>query len=176
MANSLDQEEDVADRSLVFKVRALAQAHPFSPGASRYLNKVVARERTTQPQAEIGMWAGNGLTVGYCLRKIEEVETAGVLDEVHPSDFEVTDRTASDIAAAIRTTGAEHLFMMPEDEVIATLDELIAGEIDRRLDHWRGTVTDETWKELEDYIAWWVVKGYALRIVETKPGTPSAGP
>lgn len=171
MANGLDQEAGLAseDRSMVFRVRALAQAHPFSSSASRYVNRVVARERTTQPQAEIGMWAGNSLMVGYCLRKLEEVAVSGAPADDHPFTFEEADKHASKTAAAIRTTGAESLFLMPEGDVISTLDELIEGEIDRRLDHWKGTVAEETWKELEEYIAWWVIKGYALRVVETAP-------
>lgn len=119
------------------------------------------------------MWAGNGLTVGYCLRKIEEVETAGEFSDVHPLSFEEADQAASEVAASIRTSDGSGHFMMSETEVIETLDELIAGEIERRLDHWKGTVSDEAWSELEEYIAWWVVKGYALRIAETRPSVES---
>lgn len=175
MADSLDQGAGLVegDRSIVFRVRALAQAHPLSPAASRYLNQVVARERTTQPQAEIGMWAGNGLMIGYCLRKLEEVEVADAPSDVRPLTFLEADEQASNTAAAIRTTGAEAIYLMDERAVIEALDELIEGEIDRRLDHWKGTVSLETWKELEEYIAWWVVKGYALRVVET--ATPENG-
>lgn len=169
MAEHIDNEAQLEgeDRSLVFKVRALAQAHPLSAGASRYLNKVVARERTNQPQPEIGLWAGNGLIVGYCLRKLEEFQVLGEHADEHSMSFEDTERAASETAAAIRTDGTGPVFLMPENDVVEALDELIEGEIDRRLDHWKGTVSDETWRELEEYIAWWVVKGYALRVVET---------
>lgn len=153
--------------SLVFKARALAQAHPLSPSAERYVNRVVARERTTQPQAEIGIWAGNGLTVGYCLRRIEEVEVTGERMDATDLVFDVADARASDVAASIRTDAPDGTFLMSEETIVRTLDELIAGEIDRRLDHWKGTVSTDTWAELEEYIAWWVVKGYALRIAET---------
>ncbi len=149
--------------SRVFRTRALAQAHPLSPGAHRYVNRIVARERTGQPQAEIGIWAGHALTVGYCLRRVTEPGPA----EVVADDFDTLDQAASELAAAIRTTGAEHLHVIPEAEVIDLLDQIIGGEIERRLDHWKGTVDEETWGELEEYIAWWVVKGYALRAVET---------
>ncbi len=149
--------------SRVFRARALAQAHPFSPGAHRYVNAVVARERTSQPQAEIGIWAGHALTVGYCARRVTEAEPP----EVEVDDFETLDACASELAGAIRTSGAEHLHHVREEEVIELLDEVIGGEIERRLDHWKGTVDEDTWRELEEYIAWWVVKGYALRAVET---------
>ncbi len=153
--------------SRVFRARALAQAHPFSPGASRYVDRTVARERTSQPQAEIGIWAGHALTVGYCLRRVAEGDAIdGTLEPV-VDDFDRLDAAASELAAAIRTTGAEHLHHLPEKQIIADLDAMIAGEIERRLDHWKGTVDDDTWRELEEYVAWWVVKGYALRAVET---------
>lgn len=162
-----DQLEVTEEHPRGFRARALAQAHPFSPAANRYLNRMVARERTSQPQAEIGIWAGQGLTAGYCLRRVEEVEVLGRrLDETDGESDDLEER-ATAIAAGIRTTGAEHHFLLEETVVIDELDQMIAGEIDRRLDHWRGTVSDEAWSELEEYIAWWVVKGYALRIAET---------
>ncbi len=162
--------------SRVFRARALAQAHPLSPGAHRYVNRIVARERTTQPQAEIGIWAGHALTVGYCVRRVAEREVLGNPPEVLEEDFDALDRAASELAAAIRTSGAEHLHHLPEAEVVADLDEIIGGEIERRLDHWKGTVDGETWHELEEYIAWWVVKGYALRAAETGASLGAGAP
>jgi hypothetical protein len=50
--------------------------------------------------------------------------------------------------------------------VIEALDRIIAGEIERRLSHWEDTIDQQTWEELEDYIAWWVIKGYAMRVAE----------
>lgn len=177
MADNHDQEPGLTAEptSLVFKVRALAQAHPLSNGAHRYLNQLVARESDAQPQREIGAWAGYGLTVGYCLRRIEEVEILGSRSEASPLSFEEADRLSSRLTVEIRTAGADGRYLMSEDIVVTTLDDLIAGEIERRLDQWKGTVPKETWRELEEYIAWWVIKGYALRIVETiavdKPGS-----
>ncbi len=162
--------------SRVFRARALAQAHPLSPGAHRYVNRVVARERTSQPQAEIGIWAGHALTTGYCLRAVSEAD--GLEDRLEPvvDDFDILERASSGLAAAIRTTGAEHLHHLPEPVIVADLDEIIAGEIDRRLDHWKGTVDEATWRELEEYVAWWVIKGYALRAVETGAGLGAEAP
>jgi hypothetical protein len=54
----------------------------------------------------------------------------------------------------------------PEEKVIEALDRIIAGEIDRRLSHWEDTIDPQTWEELENYIAWWVIKGYAMRVAE----------
>jgi hypothetical protein len=150
-----------------FKARALAQAHPLSSSAHRYVNAIVARERIEQPQAEIGIWAGNALTIGYCLRKLEEVESGGSPHEINALEFDDADSMATRIATDIRTSEPD-LFLLDPKSVVQSLDELIAGEIDRRLDHWKGTVTDETWAELEEYIAWWVIKGYSLRVAESR--------
>lgn len=152
---------------IVFRTRALAQAHPLSTAASTYVNATVTREKTEQPTTEIGIWAGAALTVGYCLRKVEEVDRFGQHPPgVDAPDPAVLDRTAQDIAGAIRTgTGGRYL-LNPEDFVVDALDRLIAGEIDRRLEHWRDTIGPETEREIEEYLAWWVIKGYALRTAE----------
>lgn len=156
------------NESRVFRARALTQAHPMSAGAGRYLNKTVARERLSQPQAEIGIWAGYALTAGYCLRRVEEVDILGDTCRVATDDYETLDADATEIAGRIRTVGGEHHYLLTEGEIVADLDALIGGEIERRLEHWKDTITDDTWRELEEYIAWWVVKGYALRIAETR--------
>jgi hypothetical protein len=64
--------------------------------------------------------------------------------------------------------------MLGDDEsIIAALDRIIGSEVDRRLDHWRESIDDKAWEELEEYITWWVVKGYALRVAETTTGALS---
>ncbi|REK32964.1 MAG: hypothetical protein DWQ20_07950, partial [Actinobacteria bacterium] len=130
--------------TLAFRARALAQAHPLSSTAHSYVNRIVARERVEQPQAEIGIWAGNALTVGYCLRKLEEVEARGSHPVTSDLNFEFADKRASEIAASIRTSEPD-LFLLSPQTIVESLDDLIAGEIDRRLDHWKGTVSQETW-------------------------------
>lgn len=156
----------MTDDSRTFRARALAQAHPLSAGANRYVNSVVTRERLSQP--EVGPWAGYALTAGYCLRRVEEVDVLGRVPTPVVDDPNALEVRASSIAAKIRTSGADAHYLVDEEEIVAELDGLIAGEIDRRMDHLRDAVPPETWSELEDYIAWWTVKGYALRIAETE--------
>ena len=158
---------NVPEPTWAFQARALAQAHPLSSSAHRYVNRIVARERASQPQPEMGLWAGNAITIGYCLRKLEEVESSGTPHEITALEFDDADSIASRIASQIRTSEPD-VFLLDSDSIVDSLDELIAGEIDRRLDHWKGTVNSETWAELEEYIAWWVIKGYALRVAESR--------
>jgi hydrogenase maturation protease len=161
---------------VIFRARALAQAHPLSRLASRYVNDIVARECEAQPHDELGVWAGYALTNGYCLRRIEEVDVLGdhapnVAAHAREEDLDRLETLATALAKMIRTTGAEDHYLFVEDRVIEALDRMIEGEIDRRLEPWKGTVPAETWRELENYLAWWVVKGYALRIAEAEVAT-----
>ena len=160
----------MSDQDLVFRTRALAQAHPLSSFGHRYMRWIVDRERGVQIHPDMGEWAGHALTVGYCLRKVEEVDVAGT----HPAtpektDLRAADESANEVATRLRTTGLGASALFPEAELIQTLDQLILGEIDRRLDQWRNTTTPEIWRQLEDYLAWWVIKGYSFRVVETTP-------
>jgi hypothetical protein len=160
---------------LAFKARALAQAHPLTPLVRRYLDRAIAEQRTTQPMLEIGIWAGAGITNGYCLRRVEEdqvgLELAAI--EEPPIDIDELDAAAGVIAAAMRTGTNDH-WILPGDLLLAALDRIIASEVDRRLEHWRDTIDDRAWAELEEYITWWVVKGYALRVAERDAGAVAA--
>ncbi len=159
---------------MAYRARALAQAHPLTALARRYLDAMVARERTSQPVPEIGIWAGAALLNGYCLRRVEEEEN-GVHLEVAPEpdtfpDLEHLDQVAIDVAAALRTEGAGGHILGDEHMVVDALDDLVRSDVERRLDHWRDSIDDKAWAELEEYLTWWVVKGYALRVAETLTG------
>lgn len=160
---------------VIFQTRTLAQSHPFTASAYRYVNHIVARERMNQPVTEVGIWAGYALTAGYCLRRVEEDDTDSVPVAVGETDTDELDRLATDLAARLRTEGAEHFLLYDEDRVIQALDRLIAGEIDRRLGHWAGSIEDEAWAEISEYLAWWVVKGYALRVAEVELASGVSG-
>lgn len=150
----------------IFRARALIQGHPLSPRCYRYLNEMVARERTSQPTPELGIWAGHGLTAGWCLRRLEETDTDGRLRADGSELPQDLDEAATQVAGRIRSGDADEYLLYPEERVVDALDHMIAGEIDRRLSHWEGTVDEDTWAELEEYVAWWVIKGYALRVVD----------
>ena len=164
------QGEEPAD--LVFKARALAQSHPLTPLAKRFVDRAIAQQRTSQPIPEIGIWAGYALVNGYCLRRVEESVSGHVFvpAEGTECDLDWLDEEAGRIAADLRSDEASGHCLGDADRTVAALDRIIAGEVERRLDHWRDSIDDKAWAELEEYITWWAVKGYALRAAELSAG------
>lgn len=157
---------------LTFRARALAQAHPLSAAAKQFVDRSVAVQRTSQPLPEIGIWAGAALVHGYCLRRVEEDE-AGLRPDLTgegTADLDGLDAAATSVAAELRTGDPAPHLLGEEGRVFAALNRIIASEVERRLDHWRDTIDERAWTELEEYITWWVVKGYALRVAETSAG------
>lgn len=157
---------------LSYRARALAQAHPLTPLAKRFVDQAIEEQRASQPMAEIGTWAGAALLSGYCLRRVEETEAGLELapDEESEPELERLDEASARIAADLRTDeGSKHL-LSDDDRVIDALDRIIASEVGRRLDNWKDDVDQTAWGELEEYLTWYVVKGYALRVAETATG------
>lgn len=109
------------------------------------------------------------------------VKTGGApagADSVRAEDAEVrpepggadSDDLSGAIAAAaesLRTGEAERVTLLDPAVVVSALDRVIATELDKRQEHLREQLDDAEWSELEDYIAWWTVHGYALRAVES---------
>jgi hypothetical protein len=158
---------------MAYRARALAQAHPLTDLARAYVDRSVAEQRTSQPIPEIGIWAGAAAIGGYCLRRVEESEVGMDLapsDEDGLPDLDALEESTARIAAELRVEGAGGHMLGDEDRNIEALDRIIASEVSRRLDHWKEDVDQAAWDELEEYLTWWVVKGYALRAAETVTG------
>jgi hypothetical protein len=158
---------------MAYRARALAQAHPLTSLARQYVDRAVADQRTSQPVPEIGIWAGAAAIGGYCLRRVEESEVGLELtaaDDADLPDLDALDEATSRIAAELRVEGAGGHMLGDEDRNIEGLDRIIASEVSRRLDHWKDDVDQAAWDELEEYLTWWVVKGYALRTAERATG------
>ena len=167
---------------LVFAARALAQAHPLSPLANLFVKRAVARERVEQPLAEFGIWAGGALLDGYCLRRVEEEDGGGVepglfedQDIDRGEELDRLERAATAVAADIRSGAVAPGHPGSSENTVAALDLLIGKGVERRLDHWRDAIDDQAWSELEEYLTWWVVQGYALRVAE-RAARVAAGP
>ena len=158
---------------LAYRARALAQSHPLTALAKSYIDRAVADQRTSQPVPEIGIWAGAATIGGYCLRRVEETEAELAFEpgaEEELPELDVLEDATSHIAAELRTEGAGGHLLGDEERTIEALDRIIASEVSRRLDHWKDDVDKAAWDELEEYLTWWVVKGYALRVAETVTG------
>ncbi len=158
---------------LVFRSRALAQSHPLTALAKRFVDRAIAEQRTAQPIPEISTWADSAFIAGYCVRRVEEVDAGLVLEPQDASadpDLNELDEAASRIAAEIRAENWERYRLGDPERTVSALDHIIYTDVQRRLDHWRDEVDDKAWGELEEYITWWVVKGYALRVAETVTG------
>ena len=157
---------------LAYRARALAQAHPLTHLARQYVDRSVAEQRTSQPIPEIGIWAGAAAIGGYCLRRVEESEAGLELaaSEEDLPDLDALEEATTTVAADLRTDGAGGHILGDEDRTIDALDLIIGSEVSRRLDHWKDDVDQAAWAELEEYLTWWVVKGYALRVAETVTG------
>jgi hypothetical protein len=171
---------DLSAEGLAYRARALAQAHPLSSLAKRYLDWAIAGQRTSQPLPEIGIWAGAALLVGYCVRRVEEEDLGLGLAQENDTEMTVEqlDGAAAQIAAEVRTGWGDaeptvtlgHRGNADEVRLIQALDRIVATEVANRLDHWRDSVDDSAWRELEEYITWWLVKGYAVRVAEIEAG------
>lgn len=151
---------------IVFRARALAQTHPFSREVQGYVNRMAARERESQPSTSLGDWAVHAVTAGYCLRRVEEIDSGATFTAPLPMTADLDD-LSDEIARRIRWEDAQELLLYPEDLVVAALDRLIAGDARRRLGRdARRDLDEEMVDELEEYIAGWIIKGYALRVAE----------
>ncbi len=151
---------------LCFRARALAQTHPMTQPAHRYRQARFEQERGRQPVSEIADWAGTAMLVGYCLRRAEEQVVDGT--SIDPEEHSVDDyeTAAATLAEALRCGDASSVTLLSAEATIAALDRIIAAELDKRHEHVREQLDDAAWAELEDYIAWWVTHGYAVRAAE----------
>ncbi len=159
---------DPAERA--YKARALAQAHPLTPLAKRFRDQAIAQEELDQPMVELARWAGEALLKGYCLRKVEEV-VAGDGAEVEVAtagtDLDTLGARAGEIAADLRGGDPAPHLLGDADVTFQALDRIITSELSSRSDNYREAVDAAGWQQFEEYIAWWAVRGYAMRAAET---------
>ncbi len=167
---------DPTDRvgDLTFKARALAQAHPLTVTATAYREQMIEEERRTQPMSEFADWAGTAFLVGYCIRRIEEADI-GELPETSPQTDALvplahdTARLSDEVKRG-RPAGTQLLEMSLVGQLLNTV---ISTEIEKRVEHWKAQISKADWAMFEDYIAWWVIHGYAMRAAEVaRSSTP----
>lgn len=160
-AASVDLDE------LCFAARALAQSHAMTESAHRYRQACLERERTRQPVSELADWAATALLVGYCLRRSEEARVSDAeLCAAAAHDHEIDLDDVEALTESLRVGDPASVSLLPAEVTVKALDRIIAAELDKRHEHLREQLDDASWVELEDYIAWWVIHGYALRASE----------
>jgi len=160
---------DAAERA--YKARALAQAHPLTRLANRFRNRAVAEQELEQPMVELARWAGEALLKGYCLRKVAEQDAGGGVEELgDDTDLDVLGERAAAIADDLRGGDPAPHLLGEADLTFTALDRIITSELSSRSDNYRGAVDAAGWQQFEEYIAWWAVRGYALRAAEAAQG------
>lgn len=157
----------LGDDTLSFRARALAQAHPLTSAAKALIDRHERAEAAAQPLAEIGQWVASAMLAGYCLRTVEEDRAGIATVALAGVDLDDLDVAADRMVAAVRA-GEGTVDPNECDEVIRTLDGLIASEIERRIEPWREQVGEDAWQSFEEYIAHWTIKGYGLRAAEAQ--------
>ncbi|MDE0677654.1 MAG: hypothetical protein OXH42_10010 [Acidimicrobiaceae bacterium] len=152
---------------LCFAARALAQSHAMTESAHRYRQTCLERERLRQPVSELADWAGTALLVGYCLRRSEESRTPETeLGAPAARDHDIDLGDIEALTESLRVGDASSVALLPAEAIVTALDRIVATELDKRREHLHEQLDEASWLELEDYIAWWVVHGYALRASE----------
>ena len=168
----------LAADQLAYQARALAQSDPFTPLARRSMDRAIEEERKAQP-GNFAIWATAAFTKGYCVRRVEE-EDEGITYAAAPPDalpeLDELDAKITEIMTVLRTDdeaadAALHEYLVSdEDRLLDVLDQVIASEVRNRLENTNQTLTSPARAELEDFITYWVVRGYALRAAELATG------
>jgi hypothetical protein len=158
---------------MAFAARALAQSHPFTPLAKKMVDAAMQEEREAQP-GDFAVWAVAALTKGYCVRRVEEDDAGLVLtgagEDVLPEAGEVQE-AAVRIMSALQTPDAPLDFVLADPErLLEVLDRIIGSEVRNRLDNAPTNLSSLGRAELEDYLTYWVIRGYGLRTAELATG------
>jgi hypothetical protein len=165
----------LAADQMAYQARALAQSDPFTLLARRSMDRAIEEERKAQP-GNFAIWATAAFTKGYCVRRVEEedegVTYAAVAADALP-DLDQVDAKTTEIMTALRSDDDEALrpyLVSDEDRLVDVLDQVIGSEVRNRLENTSQTLTSVARAELEDYLTYWVVRGYALRAAELALG------
>ncbi len=164
----------LAADQLAYQARALAQSDPFTPLARRSMDRAIEEERKAQA-GNFAIWATAAFTKGYCVRRVEE-EDEGVTYVAVPEDalpdLDEVDAKTAEIATALRTDDESlHAYLISDEErLLDVLDQVIGSEVRNRIENANTTLSSGARAELEDYLTYWVVRGYALRAAELATG------
>jgi hypothetical protein len=96
--------------------------------------------------------------------------TSGHLE---PDELRRLDAQAGRLGALVRLGRTGDFAIADPRTVESALDRLVHSAVSNRLQPWADDVDDAAWDELGEYLTWWTVKGYALRVAETQMASAS---
>ena len=148
---------------MAFRARALAQAHPLTDAAATYRAGLIERERRDQIVPELADWAASAFLVGYCVRRVEETRSGRLAS---PGALAAGICQADVISVVKRFSAGEAVGLLGDTVIVDVLDRVIGSEVDKRNEHVREHLDPGQWNEFEEYVALWVLHGWATRVVE----------
>ena len=171
---------------LAFRARALAQAHALSPRATSYRTWRLRRDEESHPMPELSSWAATAFLTGYCVRRVEESicvdDRPATCDRMPGADWELAWERSAAVAAAslVDPLTPTPVTRLSRAVVVGALDAVIGREVDKRNEHVREHLSPLDWSQFEAFVAWWVMHGYAIGVVEfeqrvSSTDTTSAG-
>ena len=171
---------------LAFRARALAQAHALSPRAASYRTWRLRRDEESHPVPELSSWAATAFLTGYCVRRVEESmcvdDRPGTWDRPPAADWELAWERGASLAASslVDPSTPAPVTRLSRAVVVGALDAVIGREVDKRNEHVREHLSPLDWSQFEAFVAWWVMHGYAIGVVEfeqraSSTDTTSAG-
>ena len=157
---------------LAFRARALAQAHALSPRAASYRTWRLRRDEESHPVPELSSWAATAFLTGYCVRRVEESicvdDRPATCDRPPGADWEMAWERGAALAAAslVDPSTPTPVTRLSRAVVVGALDAVIGREVDKRNEHVREQLSPLDWSQFEAFVAWWVMHGYAIGVVE----------
>lgn len=168
------REERTVPEQMAFKARALAQTHPLTHVAKTFIDRAVANQEKPESGPDVTLWASVAMLHGYCLRRVEEdhagLELQAVRDAHVDVDLDDLAERTTRISAELRTEAGDVHALGDGTTVVGALDKIIASEVEKRLDQTNTASDRRARAELEEYMIWWVLHGYALRVAEAAVG------
>jgi hydrogenase maturation protease len=188
---------------LAYRARALAQAHPLSPLAERYLSRLLAVARASDPRPEVAGWGAVAFRLGYSVFRVAEADR-GVVGGAVPRSPATAAGTGGPEGLLERVEGRVRLVAaelrsaagggptarapgpglagpgLPADadvavgDVLGALELVVGSEVAKRAEQWPEPLDESVLDELGEHLAWWVVEGYALGVVEAATALEAA--
>ena len=157
---------------LAFRARALAQAHALTPRATSYRTWRLRRDEESHPVPELSSWAATAFLTGYCVRRVEESicvdDRPATCDRPAAAEWELAWERDASLAASslVDPSTPAPVTRLSRAVVVGALDAVIGREVDKRNEHVREHLSPLDWSQFEAFVAWWVMHGYAIGVVE----------